>query len=150
MVNIFVLFLGYLVGTLSPSYLFGKFHKIDIRKVGSRNAGTMNVWRSMGMFPAVPTAIFDMGKDVLAILISQKLGADFMFSQLSGFCAVAGHIFPFYLGFRGGQGVACATGIMFYYMSKYSTLDLKLLGPFLYLVIFSAKYLVWDLADIPL
>jgi len=127
MVHIFVLFLGYLVGTLSPSYLFGKFHKIDIREVGSKNAGTMNVWYSMGILPAVPTAVFDLGKGVVAILISQKLGADFMSAQLSGLCAVAGHIFPFYLGFRGGQGVACATGIMFYYLSQYLLLDLTLL-----------------------
>ncbi|MFO7889445.1 MAG: glycerol-3-phosphate acyltransferase [bacterium] len=127
MINIATLLLGYLIGTILPSYFLGQLKNIDIRKVGSRNAGTMNVWRSMGVLPAVPTAVFDLGKGVLAILISQRIGADFIFSQLSGLCAVVGHIFPFYLGFRGGQGVACATGIMFYYLSKYLTIDLRLL-----------------------
>lgn len=127
MINIVSLLLGYLIGTILPSYFLGRLKNIDIRKVGSGNAGTMNVWHSMGMLPAVLTAVFDLGKGVLAILISQKMGADFMFAQLSGFCAIAGHISPFYLGFRGGQGVACATGIMFYYLSKYLILDLSLL-----------------------
>ncbi len=135
LINIFVLIIGYLLGSLSPSYVFGKFKKIDIREVGSRNAGTMNVWHSLGIWPAVLTAIFDLGKGVLAIQISQKIGADFVFIQLSGLSTVLGHIFPFYLGFRGGQGVACATGIMFYYLSKYLSLDLRLLYIFGFLAI---------------
>ncbi|MEJ2627853.1 MAG: glycerol-3-phosphate acyltransferase [bacterium] len=135
LINIFVLIIGYLLGSLSPSYVFGKFKKIDIREVGSRNAGTMNVWHSMGILPAVPTAVFDLGKGVLALLISREIGADFIFSQISGRCAVAGHIFPFYLRFRGGQGVACAVGLMFYYFSRYLLIDFRLLFVFGFLAI---------------
>ncbi len=111
--------LGYLTGSLSPSYFLGKLNNIDIRKVGTKNAGTMNVLQTLGVLPAVPTAVFDTGKGLLAMFIAQKIGAGFPFIQISGFAAVTGHILPPYLRFRGGQGVATATGIMLFYLIKY-------------------------------
>ena len=115
--NIISLILGYLIGSILPAYIIGKFKGFDIREKGRRYAGTLNVYRTLGVIYAIPVAIFDTLKGVFAILISEHvLHANFVFSQLSGFMAVLGHIFPFYLGFRGGQGVATADGVMLYYL----------------------------------
>jgi len=93
--------------------MLGKFLRgIDIREHGARYAGTINVRKVLGVGPAVVTALYDTLKGVLAVLISLKLGVHPAFAYASGFAAVVGHVFPFYLGFRGGQGVATATGLM--------------------------------------
>jgi glycerol-3-phosphate acyltransferase PlsY len=108
---------GYLIGTISPSYILGKLlKKIDIREYGTRNAGTMNTYKTLGLGPAIITALFDVSKGLLAMYISHLLGASPLCIHLSGFAAILGHAFPFYLKFRGGQGVATATAILIYYL----------------------------------
>jgi glycerol-3-phosphate acyltransferase PlsY len=118
-VNIFSLLLGYFAGTLNPGYLFGKMKGIDIREVGTKNAGTSNVYRSLGIGYAIPTALYDTLKGLLVMLVANLLGADFIFIQISGLLTILGHVFPFYLKFRGGQGVAAATGIMLFHLVNY-------------------------------
>ncbi|MGB9765412.1 MAG: glycerol-3-phosphate acyltransferase [Candidatus Saccharicenans sp.] len=113
---IYILF-GYLLGSISPSYFLGKILKrIDIRKLGDGNAGTVNTYKILGLWPAVITAAFDLGKGLLPMYLSWKGGCSPLIIHLSGLAAVAGHVFPFYLHFRGGQGVATATAIMIYYL----------------------------------
>lgn len=119
LINIFSLLLGYFAGTLNPGYLFGKMKGIDIREVGTQNAGTSNVYRTLGIGYAIPTALYDTLKGLLVMLIANLMGADFIFIQLSGLLTIVGHIFPFYLKFRGGQGVAAATGIMLFQLVNY-------------------------------
>jgi len=129
--------LGYLIGSILPGYFFGRLKHIDIRKEGSRNAGTVNVYKILGLTPAIPTAIYDTLKGVFAIFLAQSMGANFACAQLSGLAAIVGHVLPFYLGFRGGQGVACATGIMLFYLAQYilaSTQILYILGFLLIIV----------------
>ncbi len=118
-INILGPIIGYLIGSILPGYFFGKIKGLDIRKVGDHYAGTMNVYRQLGLLQAIPTAIFDTLKGVFVIMLTQKLGASFVISQVSGLLAIAGHVLPFYIGFRGGQGVACAVGIMLFYLWKY-------------------------------
>jgi glycerol-3-phosphate acyltransferase PlsY len=111
--------LGYLFGSVSPAYILGQVLKnIDIREHGTRNAGTMNTYHVLGLGPAVLTVIFDMGKGLLAMALAHGLGASPTLVYLAGCAAVVGHVFPFYLGFRGGQGVATATAILLYYLAR--------------------------------
>jgi len=113
---IFAIFIGYLLGSISPAYFLCKLIKgTDIRKEGDGNAGTRNVYRVLGLIPAVITGIIDLSKGVLAIYLTSFFVPVF-FSYLSGVAAVFGHIFPFYLNFKAGQGGATASGILIYFL----------------------------------
>ena len=108
--------IGYLIGSISPAYFLGKILKrIDIRKEGAGNAGTRNVYRLMGLGPAIITVVFDLIKGVSVILLSSIFVSP-LFAYFAGVAALVGHIFPFYLGFKGGQGGATGAGIFFYFM----------------------------------
>jgi len=113
LLSILAILIGYLIGSISPAFILGKVLKgIDIREYGDKNAGTTNVKRVLGIGPAIITAIFDLSKGLISMLIAYKLGLNPIFIYLSGFAAILGHIFPFYLEFRGGQGVATAVAIL--------------------------------------
>lgn len=105
---------GYLVGSLSPAYFFGRWLKgIDIRDVGRRHAGASNVYMHVNHAAGLITAAFDVAKGASVAMASRHcLGADLVVAYLGGFAAVAGHIFPFYLGFRGGRGAATSAGLL--------------------------------------
>jgi len=126
LINILSLIIGYFIGCVLPAYLFGKWRKIDIRKEGTLNPGTSNAFRVLGLAYAVPTALYDTLKGIFSMLIAYVLGADFIFVQLSGIMAIIGHLFPFYLRFRGGQGVATATGMILYYLLVYISNGLEI------------------------
>jgi len=117
LVNFSIILMGYFIGSVSPSYILGKCLKnIDIREHGTQNAGTVNTYKVLGLWPALITGIFDLSKGLLAMYIAHLLGASPLFMHFVGFAAIIGHCFPFYLNFRGGQGVAIATSIMLYYL----------------------------------
>lgn len=108
---------GYLVGSISPSYILGKIlKKIDIRDHGTKNAGTTNTYKVLGLGPAIITGLFDLSKGLLVMYFAYLLGASPLHIHLVGFAAIFGHVFPFYLHFKGGQGVATATAILIYYL----------------------------------
>jgi len=112
-----IILMGYLIGSISPSYFLGKIlKKIDIREHGTKNAGTVNTYNVLGLGPAVTTGVFDLSKGLLAMYFAHLLGASPLHVHLVGFAAILGHVFPFYLRFRGGQGVAVATAILIYYL----------------------------------
>lgn len=114
---VFFLLIGYLLGSISPSYLLGRALKgIDIRQHGDHNAGTVNTYQVLGLWPAVITATFDLLKGLLAMYLCWLAGGSAVAVHLAGLAAIAGHVFPFYLRFRGGQGVAIATAMMIYYL----------------------------------
>ncbi len=117
LVKFSIILIGYLIGSISPSYILGKIlKKIDIREHGTQNAGTVNTYKVLGLWPAVITGLIDLSKGLLAMYLVHLLGASPLFMHLVGFAAIVGHCFPFYLNFRGGQGVAIATSIMVYYL----------------------------------
>ncbi len=108
---------GYLIGSILPAYFLGRIlKKIDIREHGIKNAGTINVYHLLGLGPAAAAAIFDVSKGLLVMFLAYLLGASPLLVHLAGFAVILGHVFPFYLRFRGGQGVAAATAIMIYYL----------------------------------
>lgn len=121
------LVLGYLIGSISPAYLLGKAlkgKKFDIRKHGSKNAGAMNAFHTLGKKAGIITLIFDLGKGALSLLIAYLLIFGFKFNIsyfsgipllimcLAGFASILGHDFPFYLNWKGGKGGAAAGGII--------------------------------------
>ncbi len=110
--------ISYLIGSISPSYLLGKITKgIDIREYGDGNAGTMNAIAVLGLVPGIITAVFDVSKGVVVLFLSIYLfNLKGNLLLLPIFSVIAGHILPFYLKFKGGQGAATATGLILYFM----------------------------------
>lgn len=109
--RIIVLMICYLIGSISPSYLIGKYiYGIDIRKEGSGNPGTTNAFRTMGKTIGITTLVVDILKGVLASYLGYKIIGP-IFSPFAGLLAVIGHNFPFYLDFKGGKGVATSIGV---------------------------------------
>lgn len=115
MIGILSILIGYLLGSISPAYFLGRLLKrIDIREHGSKNAGGENAYKVLGLWPGVITIIFDMSKGLLAMLIASFFVPHSLFIYLAGLAAIVGHIYPFYLKFRGGQGQGTAVGLLFY------------------------------------
>ncbi|MFB0517434.1 MAG: glycerol-3-phosphate acyltransferase [Candidatus Neomarinimicrobiota bacterium] len=106
--------LGYLLGSILPAYFLAKAWGFDIRQKGSGNPGVSNVADTMGYTAAVFVALYDLGKGPLAILLAGSMGNSLPISYLAGFAALIGHRAPFYLRFRGGEGLATTVGIGFY------------------------------------
>jgi len=115
--------IGYLLGSIPSAYLAGRLRKgIDIREVGSKNMGAMNVFYQVGPMDAVLVTLADLGKGVGAILLVRwlvgiPLISPFDFGTgLIATAAIIGHIFPILLKFRGGKGAATAIGILIFLM----------------------------------
>ena len=104
---------GYLVGTLNPSFIIAKCRGFDIRERGSGNAGASNALIVFGKLLGVLCALFDILKATGAVLLMQLLFAEtpFIYAVTAVSCTL-GHIFPFYMKFRGGKGLACLGGII--------------------------------------
>lgn len=102
--------LGYLMGS-SPFALFlaSRYGGLDPRTVGSRNPGAANVWRTTGMTAGVLVAMLDAGKGLCSVLLGRWIDGD-SGAIVAGVAAVTGHVFPMWLHFRGGKGVATACG----------------------------------------
>jgi glycerol-3-phosphate acyltransferase PlsY len=104
---------AYLLGSVSFSYLIVKIREgRDVRSVGSGNAGATNVLRASGPKAAVLTLVLDVGKGVAAVLGTRLLEAPPPVVGGAAFAVVLGHIFPAFLGLRGGKGVATAAGAL--------------------------------------
>ncbi len=139
-IGILSIIIGYLLGSILPAYFFGKLKGIDVREEGTRNPGTSNAFKVLGLTYAIPTALYDTLKGLLAILIAYYLRANFIFMQISGLTAIVGHVFPFYLRFRGGQGNATATGILLFYLVNYLTVGFQLFYVVIFLLILVAIF----------
>lgn len=106
--------IGYLLGSILPAYLIGRLRGIDLRQRGDKNAGTTNAFHVLGLAAAIPTAIYDLFKGLLAMLIASWLGVSEPWVYAAGIAAIVGHRFPVWLGFRGAQGMAASVGLLFY------------------------------------
>lgn len=104
--------ISYLIGSFSSAYHFGKaLKKIDIRAHGSGNSGATNAIRVMGAKIGVLTFIFDFLKGILAVLIGFYING-YNGGLIAGICAVIGHDYPVFIGFKGGKGVATSLGAL--------------------------------------
>lgn len=110
-----ILFAGmaYLIGSISTAIITCKIMAIeDPRKTGSNNPGATNVLRHGGKKAAIITLTGDMLKGLIPILIVIQLQTDTRIIALVGLCALLGHVFPVYYGFKGGKGVATYYGVI--------------------------------------
>lgn len=118
MVRILCIVIGYIFGLFQTGYLYGKLHNVDIRTMGSGNAGTTNALRTMGRKAGAITFLGDAFKCIFAVALVKLLFADShtdilpLLAMYAGMGAVLGHNFPFYLNFRGGKGIAVTAGLL--------------------------------------
>ena len=116
MERVICLIIGYVFGLFQTGYLYSKAHNMDIRKYGSGNSGSTNVLRVMGKKAALIVFIGDVSKMILACLLTRYLyreqpGMMYVYLLYTGFGVVLGHNFPFYMGFKGGKGIAASAGL---------------------------------------
>lgn len=104
---------GYVIGTINPAFFFGKIRGIDIKKEGSGNAGASNALILFGKLRGIFCALIDIAKAFVVVFVMQKIFPDLklVFSITSVAC-ILGHIFPFYMRFKGGKGLACLGGVI--------------------------------------
>ena len=112
----------YLIGSISPGYFLGKIVKgIDIRRFGNGNTGATNTYNLVGPLYGVVAGVFDFIKAAAVYLVFLRAGFSPEVSSFAGLAAVIGHIFPFYLGWRGGRGVASLAGLAIAIVSQSRT-----------------------------
>ena len=110
---LFVCVLGYLLGSIPFGLLLTKFAGLgDIRNIGSGNIGATNVLRTGRKGLAAATLVLDALKGAAAVLIARTLVYDQDIALFAGLAAVLGHLFPVWLGFKGGKGVAAGLGVL--------------------------------------
>ncbi len=108
--------IGYMLGCINMANIISKFKGIDIKKVGSNNAGASNVFISVGKIYGIGVGVFDILKAFFAAEIIFLLFNDnFSAAIFAGIMAVVGHIFPFWMKFNGGKGLAPFMGIVLFY-----------------------------------
>ncbi len=122
---------SYLLGSVPAAYLLAKwFYGIDIRKHGTGKIGASNVLRTTSIWLAIPVSIFDIGKGALMVWSAQLIGLGAAEQITVGIITIIGHIWPIFLGFKGGgRGVFTSLGVI------------TILSPLLGLIIFVTPYL---------
>lgn len=109
---ILVLLIGYLLGCSNMAWYLAKWNKADFRGNGSGNLGASNATMLLGLKAGVLTALHDIGKSALAVLVAKWLFPELENAgAVAGIASVLGHIFPFWLKFRGGKGFASYFGM---------------------------------------
>jgi len=114
---------AYILGSIPTAYIVGRIRKkTDIRQVGTRNMGAMNVFYEVGFLWGVVVLVGDVGKGVASMAIAEALGVHEYIYLLAGLVAVLGHSFPLFLGFKGGKGGATSIGVLIYLMKPWAVL----------------------------
>ena len=109
---IITILISYLVGNINPSYIIGRLRGIDVRKDGSGNAGASNALILMGKAVGAFSAIFDIFKAAVVMwLVPVIFGTLPMGPEIAGVACAVGHMFPAYMKFKGGKGLACLGGL---------------------------------------
>lgn len=128
-----ILALAYFLGSIPFGYLLVRFfRKQDIRATGSGNIGATNVARSGAKGLGVATLLLDLGKAWVAVKIAQHfLPGNWDFAMAAAIAAILGHIYPVWLGFKGGKGVASALGV---FLALSPAVGLSILVVFLLIV----------------
>lgn len=112
MYYILVMSLAYLLGSSSMSYYIARWKGIDIQNKGSKNLGASNAMIVLGWKAAIIVGIHDIAKSALAVILAITFFGNLPYiGAIAGVCSVLGHIFPFYLKFKGGKGFASYLGM---------------------------------------
>lgn len=117
MERLICLVMGYVFGLFQTGYLYSRSKHMDIRNYGSGNSGSTNVLRVMGKKAGLIVFIGDAGKMILACLLTRVIfrsqpDAMYLYLLYTGLGVILGHNFPFYMGFKGGKGIAASAGLL--------------------------------------
>ncbi len=121
---IFCVVIGYAFGMFSSGYFIGKKYHVDVKSKGSGNLGTTNVLRTVGLKAGIITLVIDLLKTIIPILLTRYVFFPqyLPFSRMNQLLflytaagAVCGHLYPFYLKFKGGKGIACMGACMIFF-----------------------------------
>ena len=112
MLTILLTIFAYLVGSIPSGFLLGRLAGIDVRDAGSGNIGATNVARVLGRGRGLLTLVADMAKGFVPVFIGQRLGLGDAALALIAIAAFLGHLYPVFLKFQGGKGVATAFGTL--------------------------------------
>ena len=126
---------AYLLGSVPTGYILGSLAGVDVRKAGSGNVGATNVARVVGKRHGIFTLVADIAKGLVPVVIALYLGLTSTATALVGVVAFLGHLYPVFLRFQGGKGVATALGV-FLGLSPWATLVLM---PIFVLVILATR-----------
>ena len=111
------LIIAYLIGSIPTAYITGRLVKgFDIRQVGTRNMGAMNVFYQVGFLAGLMVLVVDIGKGAAVVALARVMGTPEIVQLLAGATAVIGHGFTIFLRFRGGRGGATCIGVLAYLM----------------------------------
>ena len=102
---------GYLAGSLPLSYMLARRHGVDLRLAGSGNVGAANVLRTSGVTSALLAIVLDAAKGTVAVLAAVRFADGLATAVATGLAAIIGHLYPVWLRFRGGKGVATSAGV---------------------------------------
>jgi len=102
--------IAYLLGGIPVGWLLARARGVDVRRLGSGNVGTSNIYRNVDTGLAVVVGPTQFLQGLAPVLIARALGFDVGVQVLAALCAVIGNGWPFWLGFNGGRGIAVATG----------------------------------------
>jgi glycerol-3-phosphate acyltransferase PlsY len=120
---------SYLLGSVPSGLIIGKLSGLDVRKAGSGNIGATNVARLLGKTGGLLTLVGDTAKGFIPVLVVQQMGFSYSVTALVGVAAFLGHLYPIFLKFKGGKGVATSFGVL---------LGLAPLATIILLVVFAA------------
>jgi glycerol-3-phosphate acyltransferase PlsY len=112
MIEVALVVSAYLLGSVPTGYILGSMAGVDVRKMGSGNVGATNVARVVGKGRGVLTLVADAAKGWLPIFAALQLEMSLSAVTLAGTAAFLGHLYPIFLRFKGGKGVATAMGIL--------------------------------------
>ena len=132
--EILITVFSYLLGSIPTGYIVGAWAGIDVRKAGSGNVGATNVARTVGKTKGLLTLAADVAKGFIPVFIALRLGLTYSAVAVVGAAAFLGHLYPLFLKFRGGKGVATAFGVL---LALAPTACLVLIGVFGVVVYFS-------------
>jgi glycerol-3-phosphate acyltransferase PlsY len=106
-----VILAAYLIGSIPFALILARRWGADLRQVGSGNLGAANVMRASGVTAGVLVAALDIGKGAASVWLAERVGGDAALPAVAGLAAIVGHVYPVWLRFRGGKGVATACGV---------------------------------------
>jgi len=111
--------LGYFIGNINMAYIISRIKGFDIREKGTGNAGASNVMMTVGKSAGALTAVFDISKAVVSVILAVRLFPLLRSAEvISGVGCILGHIFPVAMKFHGGKGFACLSGMVLAYSPK--------------------------------
>jgi glycerol-3-phosphate acyltransferase PlsY len=111
MIEIVLIVSAYLLGSVPTGYILGSLAGVDVRKAGSGNVGATNVARVVGKGRGALTLMLDVGKGWLVVFVALQLGVSLLCVAVVGTAVFLGHLYPIFLRFQGGKGVATALGV---------------------------------------